>query len=317
MSVAWNLQLCEDEVHKRISKHELGDWDDLRFFLAVAQTGSFTAAARLLGTNQTTVGRRMQAFEMRLGAKLFDRYSKGMSVTPVGRSILDLATQIEGIATRIDRRFAGADFELAGTVRIACTEGLGAYWLTPRMVGFQRAHPNLTIDIFTGNELADLSRREADVSIRLSQPTDPRLVAWKAGRMRFSLFAARSYTDVYGIPETLEDLSRHRLVDHDGHNLVKILEPWNRIVRQHKYAIFRTNSTQAQCEAVRCGVGISLSPSYTPRFITDLVELPVDPGCSTDIWLVTHEETNQSARVQRVLQHIRENFERDRREWFS
>jgi DNA-binding transcriptional LysR family regulator len=317
MRVARNQYLCEDEMQKCISEHELGDWDDLRYFLAVAQTGSFTAAARLLGTNQTTVGRRMQAFEMRLGAKLFDRHSKGMTVTPTGRSVLELATQIDSIATRIDRRFAGADFELAGTVRIACTEGLGAYWLTPRMVGFQRAHPNLTIDIFAGNEIVDLSRREADISIRLSQPTDPRLVAWKAGRMRFSLFAARSYTDIYGIPQCFEDLARHRLVDHHGHHRIKILEPWTRVIREHKYSIFRTNNTQVLAEALRCGIGIGLSPSYTPRFCADLVELPVDPGCSTDVWLVTHEETNQSARVQRVLQHIRENFERDRREWFS
>jgi DNA-binding transcriptional LysR family regulator len=317
MQIAGNQHLCEYEMHKRISGHELGDWDDLRYFLTVAQTGSFTAAARRLGTNQTTVGRRIQAFELRLGAKLFDRYSKGMSVTPVGRSVLEFATQIDGIAARIDRRFAGADFELAGSVRVACTEGLGAYWLTPRLVGFQREHPNLTIDVVADTEIADLSRREADISIRLSAPTDPRLVAWRAGRMRFSLFAARSYTDIYGIAERFEDLARHRLVDHHGHHLVKILEPWTRVIREHKYAIFRTNNTQAQVEAIRCGVGIGLSPSYTPRLITDLVELPFDPGCSTDIWMVTHEETNQSARVRRVMEHIRENFERDRREWFA
>jgi DNA-binding transcriptional LysR family regulator len=304
-------------MRKRISRHELGDWDDLRFFLAVAQSGSFTAAARRLGTNQSTVGRRMLAFETRLGAKVLDRRAKGMLITPVGRSILDRANQIEGIARDIDRRFAGADFALAGTVRIACTEGLGAYWLTPRLVGFQREHPNLVIDLVADNAVADLAKREADISIRLSPPSAPDLIAWRAGRVRFALFAARAYTDVYGMPHRFEELARHRLVDHYGHQQLKLLETWARIVREHKYAVFRTNNSQVFIEAVRSGMGIGLSPAYTSRIITGLIELDIDPGCATDAWIVTHEGTTGSTRVRRVVEHIRAQFEKDRKEWFS
>ena len=111
----------------------LGDWDDVRFFLAVAKTGSFSAAATQLNTKQTTVGRRIQALERRLGAKLFDRHRHGMEVTPAARGVLVQAESMLSNATSIERHLAGLDREMAGVVRVAATEGLAATWLVPRL----------------------------------------------------------------------------------------------------------------------------------------------------------------------------------------
>src|SRR5258708_16010182 len=110
----------------------LGDWDDVRFFLAVAKTGSFSAAATQLNTKQTTVGRRIQALERRLGAKLFDRHRHGMEVTPAARGVMVQAESMLSNATSIERHLAGLDREMSGVVRIASTEGIAAHWLVTR-----------------------------------------------------------------------------------------------------------------------------------------------------------------------------------------
>src|SRR5207248_5194671 len=119
----------------------LGDWDDVRFFLAVAKTGSFSAAASQLSTKQTTVGRRIEALERRLGAKLFDRHRHGMEVTPAARGVLVQAESMLSNATSIERHLAGLDREMAGAVPSAPTEGIAAHRLVPRLNQPRRTHP--------------------------------------------------------------------------------------------------------------------------------------------------------------------------------
>ena len=128
----------------------LGDWDDVRFFLAVAKTGSFSAAATQLNTKQTTVGRRIQALERRLGAKLFDRHRHGMEVTPAARGVLVQAESMMSNATSIERHLAGLDREMAGIVRIAATEGLAAQWLVPRLSELRRRHSDIVVQVIVG-----------------------------------------------------------------------------------------------------------------------------------------------------------------------
>ena len=135
----------------------LGDWDDVRFFLAVAKTGSFSAAATQLNTKQTTVGRRIQALERRLGAKLFDRHRHGMEVTPAARGVLAQAESMMSNATAIERHLAGLDREMAGIVRIAATEGIAAHWLVPRLGVLRRTHPDIIVQVIAGDQVLDLA----------------------------------------------------------------------------------------------------------------------------------------------------------------
>ena len=134
----------------------LGDWDDVRFFLAVAKTGSFSAAATQLNTKQTTVGRRIQALERRLGAKLFDRHRHGMEVTPAARGVLVQAESMLSNATSIERHLAGLDREMAGVVRVAATEGLAAQWLVPRLTELRRRHSDIVVQVIVGDQVLDL-----------------------------------------------------------------------------------------------------------------------------------------------------------------
>ena len=153
-------------MQKRKANNELRDWQDIQFFLAVARTGSFSKAARSLRTNQSTVGRRIQRLENSLGAKLFDRYSHGMRLTPAGEIMFAEAADMESSAAHIERHISGLDDELTGVVKISSTEGLATYWLAPRMVAFQREHPAILIDTVCKDRVVDLGMREADIAIR-------------------------------------------------------------------------------------------------------------------------------------------------------
>jgi DNA-binding transcriptional LysR family regulator len=294
----------------------LGDWDDVRFFLAVAKTGSFSAAATQLNTKQTTVGRRIQALERRLGAKLFDRHRHGMEVTPAARGVLVQAESMLSNATSIERHLAGLDREMAGVVRVAATEGIAANYLVPRLGDLRRAHPDIVVQVIAGDEVLDLATRQADLAIRFFRPTSNQLVAARVGQISMSIFAARNYIEEFGLPQRLEDLREHRIVDHTTLHNLPAMKPWSEVVERIPSVVLRTNSSYAAIEAVRVGYGISVFPDYVTKS-SNLVRAPIDLNISRDIWLVSHEETNKGARIRAVIDYIRERFRQDEREWFS
>jgi DNA-binding transcriptional LysR family regulator len=294
----------------------LGDWDDVRFFLAVAKTGSFSAAATQLNTKQTTVGRRIQALERRLGAKLFDRHRHGMEVTPAARGVLVQAESMMSNATSIERHLAGLDREMAGIVRIAATEGIAANWLVPRLGRLRTLHPDIIVQVIVGDQVLDLATRQADLAIRFFRPTSNQLVAARVGQVNMSIFAAPNYIEQYGLPQSLEDLQDHQIVDHTTLHALPALKPWSEVVERSHSIVLRTNSSYAAMEAVSGGYGISVFPDYIAK-TTTLRPAPIDLNIVRDIWLVSHEETNKGARIRTVIDYVREQFRQDEREWFS
>ena len=291
----------------------LGDWDDVRFFLAVAKTGSFSAAATQLNTKQTTVGRRIQALERRLGAKLFDRHRHGMEVTPAARGVLVQAESMMSNATAIERHLAGLDREMSGVVRIAATEGLAAHWLVPRLGRLRRSHPDIIVQVVAGDQVLDLATRQADLAIRFFRPTSNQLVAARVGQFNMSVFAAPTYVEQYGLPKTLEDLRDHQIVDHTVLHSLTAMKPWSEVVERSPSLVLRTNSSYAAMEAVAVGYGLSVFPDYVSK-LSNLVPMPIDLGIVRDIWLVSHEETNKGARIRTVIDYVREQFRADERE---
>jgi DNA-binding transcriptional LysR family regulator len=294
----------------------LGDWDDVRFFLAVAKTGSFSAAATQLNTKQTTVGRRIQALERRLGAKLFDRHRHGMDVTPAARGVLAQAESMLSNATSIERHLAGLDREMAGVVRVAATEGLAATWLVPRLAQLRITHPDIITQVIAGDQVLDLATRQADLAIRFFRPTSHQLVAARVGQFNMSIFAAPSYVERYGLPQSFDELRDHQIVDHITLHSLPAMKLWSEAVEHCPSVVLRTNSSYVAIEAVRVGYGISLFPDYITK-MSKLMPAPIDTNITRDIWLVSHEETNKGARIRAVIDYIREQFRQDEREWFS
>lgn len=300
-----------------LGRNSLECWDDIQYVLAVARTGSFFAAGERLRTNQSTVSRRVQRLEKRLGAKLFDRYSHGMRLTPAGTGLVEKARNMEAAANEIERHLAGVDQKMVGPVRIAVPDGISTHWLTPTLLEFQTKHPQLCIELIAGTAAIDFLSREADIAIRLNEPKDERWVASRVGHVRFSLFADRKYLDRFGKPETIDDLRTHRLVDHITYSAISGLQAWQAYMANHPQIVFRPNTSSAFLVAVRTGYGIGLFPDFYCFVAPDLVKLDLEVDAHAPLWLLSHTEIHSNARVKAVFNFLVKRFRQDRRMWFS
>jgi DNA-binding transcriptional LysR family regulator len=292
-------------------------WDDIRFFLTAARAGSLSAASRDLNASQPTVSRKIAALEERLGTRLFDRHPNGLVLTPSGHIIWELANRIEAQTLAIERLIQGLDMRLQGKVRISVTEGLGAFWLVPRLTPFQREHSGISIEVVTDNESVDLTRGEADIAIRLFRPQQPTLMAKRAGYLKSLLYASRSYVQAFGEPGQLEDLAYHSIVDFTWNLGRAPGNPWSEVVRNHNRIAFRTNSSYSHVSAVRAGMGIGLLPNYIHDLFPDLrTLLPEVSWPQQEIWLVWHEDLKHTARLRQTLNYIDSLFHKDE-QWFA
>ena len=308
------------EPVQRISLSSLADfhfflqWDDIRYFLAVARAGSLNSAAKGLGVNQTTVGRRIKALEARLGADLFDRRDNRMVITIEGRSALEDAKKMDEIAETFVRKLKGSNSRLSGEVRLNMTEGLAVYWLLPKLEPFQAAFPDLKINWFVTDDILDLGR-EVDMAIRWQKPVEPQAVARRLGSVGYSIFANPVYVERYGLPTSLDELPRHHFLQFNGYETNPGLSRWNKLMRQIKPAMRLDNSAFTQA-AMRNGTVMTLLPNYVPLINERAIRVPIDLGIRLDVWLVYHEDRRKSARVRALADEIYRLFEKDRGTWF-
>ncbi|MEN8196747.1 MAG: LysR family transcriptional regulator, partial [Pseudomonadota bacterium] len=169
------------------------DWDDLRFFLAVAHKGSIRAAAAALGVNHSTVSRRIDGFERKLGVRLFERLPTGYLVTPAGEDMMQSARRMEEEAAAIDRRVAGRDHRLSGPLRVTMPDSLAQKLLMPDIVAFSDRHPEIELELVISYVFADLNKREADVAIRMANDPPGHLVGRRVVRQAKAVYASRDY----------------------------------------------------------------------------------------------------------------------------
>jgi DNA-binding transcriptional LysR family regulator len=296
--------------------YHLDRWDDVRYVLAVARTGSFFSAGQALATSQSTVSRRIQHLEKRLGTKIFDRHSHGMRLTPAGSDLVQRAQSMEDAAFSIERHLSGVDNKMSGLIRISAPDGLLTHWLVPVLKGFRAAHPSIRIDLITGSGPVDLAACQADVAIRMVPPTEQRVVALRSADVGFSLFAAQSYIDAYGAPQSISDLHEHWIVDHTAQLALGQLDAWRRIIGSHQRVACHSDSSSGFIAALHAGYGIGLCPDFYSMVTPELVRLPIDVGCRASVWLLSHEETNRSARVRALLSFIKDAFRKHRGIWF-
>src|SRR6185312_747441 len=198
--------------HQRIGFSGLTDWDAARVFLEVVRCGSFRSAAERLELSINVVRRRIDDFERQIGATLFTRDVHGTRLTDEGSLVVSAVERMEAASFDLLRAGSSVANTLSGEVRVAVTEGLGTFWLAPRLVEFQQSFPNILVDLHCAMRSADVSRHEADVAIHLSRPAAPDVKLVRLGRMHLMFFASQKYIDTYGAPKTAGELVKHRLV---------------------------------------------------------------------------------------------------------
>ena len=276
------------------------DWSDLRIFLTVARKGSFTAASRELRVDQTTVGRRVAALEASLGSKLFRRGRDGLSLSSAGREVLALARPMEDAAHALSVGVHARDRVPSGTVRVTTVESFAGRFFGGRIANFRRAYPDISLELSASNQTMSLTRREADIAIRLGRPEQPGLVARKIGSIGYGLFASRDYVKSH--PGS--DLEKHDVLGFDD-ELDAIPEARWLAARGHRPFVLRTNSVAALEAAAASGAGVAVLPCYIGSSRKELVRvLGPEQVLSRELWLVTHAELQDQARVRAVAEYI-------------
>jgi DNA-binding transcriptional LysR family regulator len=289
------------------------DWGLYRYFLAVANTGSLTAAARRLGVSQPTVGRQIQALEEGIGARLFDRANNGYVVTTAGEAIVELAQVIEERALDIERRIAGEDERVTGRVRVSAAEGFATYWLAPKLPGFSDRHREIEIELIVGSAALDLVRREADIVVRIGEPRSDELVGLRIGKVHFGLFAAESYLAEKGVPASVEQLSDHVVVESTG--AIADLAQARRIreVAGAATSPVLCDNLVTQFAAVRAGAGVMALPLYMADGASGLRRLCCHEfDLSLDLWLLVHRDLRPVARIGLVFEFLANALRQDR-----
>jgi DNA-binding transcriptional LysR family regulator len=249
------------------------DWNDLRYFLAVARHGSTIAAGRALGISQSTVHRRLEELERRLGRALVARQPAGYRLTEFGHLMLPYAERIEAAVEDFERRATVVERDMKGAIRVTCPEPIVARLIQSGLIDdFHAQHPGLRVEFVMSDRYLDLSKGEVDVALR-SGDTDDELVGRKIAESIWAVYASRDYVERQGGPERVEDLGRHRLVGLDeslvNHRAVK----WLKEVAPGATMAARINSVLGLVSAVKSGVGIGPLPVALGDAEPDLVRV--------------------------------------------
>lgn len=283
------------------------DWSLLRSFLAVAETGSLAAAARSLGYGQPTLGRHLDALETQLGLVLFERTRQGTLPTEAALSLLPTVRAMRSEVDRLARLASGRSVDLAGPVRITASRIVATYLLPSMLVELRKQVPEIEIEIVASDEVQNLITRDADIAVRMVQPTQADLIARKVNDMGLGVYAAESYLSYFGEPETLEDLHHHQLLGYDRN--LAIVEGMRRLGVEGDRRTFpwRTDDQVAYLHLIAAGAGVGFSSHVAARLFPQLrrvlPDLPLDP---LPMWLVSHRELRSSLRIQRVMKHLGE-----------
>lgn len=285
------------------------DWEWLRAFLTVAKLGSLSAAARELNQSQPTLSRQIQALEQATRLQLFARSTQGLILTDAGQSLIEAAEDMARASDAFERQVMGLSDELRGEIRISANEIVGIYLLPPAMSAFKLAHPGIELELVIANEASSLSKREADVALRMFRPKQESLVARKLPNLKMGFFAHRDYLARHGRPASLAELRSHTLIGFDQQmHLMQAGAPPELEIRREDFAL-RTDHMLAQLQLLRSGAGIGgTHQGLAQRWpelerVMDWLPLP-----ELEFWVVCHSDTRYSARIRALTAFLADWF---------
>lgn len=287
------------------------DWDDFRVLLALARERTLSGAARRLGVDQSTIGRRLATLELAANARLFDRTPEGYVLTVAGEAVLPSIEEIEGAAIAVERRLVGHDLRLEGRVRVALSDSFAMWFVVPRLHALHAQHPGIQVELVTGNQPVDLARREADISLRMAKPEQPNLIARRIGRAAWALYASQKYLEARGVPDVEAGLPDHDVIGFETELRRTAGAAWVREHAKHARVAFSTNSLLSLATAVDAGLGVSPLPCLYGDVQPGLRRLPGGIVGHHEIWVVVHPDVRTSARVRLVMKFLTDLIENE------
>src|SRR5216684_3349723 len=306
-------------AHQRAHPGRTPQWDSVRIFLEVARIGSFRAAAIELNASANYLRKHILQLESACRTTLVTRHVDGVRLTPEGMQVLEAAKRMEEASFGLDRALSQATPALSGEVRFAITEGLGTFWVAPRLVEFQRVYPGLLVDLKCEMRSADVLRLEADVAVQLEEPDNPNLKRVKIGRLHVMPFVSPSYVDIYGMPKNADDIRQnHRIVLQDA-DQTKGKEIYDKYAGREQvgFVAMRNNVSTAHLWSIAKGAGIGWLPTYVPALGDPLIPLDIGVKFELDIWLAYHPDAKKIPRVKQLIEWTIQSFDGHKYPWFS
>jgi DNA-binding transcriptional LysR family regulator len=285
------------------------DWSLIRGFLAVAETGSLSGAARSLSLSQPTLGRQIKQLEDQMGLRLFERQARGLELTDTGESLLEPARAMHAAFGQLRLRAAGRDHKMEGTVRITASEVMAHHVLPKIIAGMREAEPNIQIELVPSDASENLLFREADIAVRMYRSTQLDVITKQIGTVEMGIYAAKSYLAKHGTPERIDDLLNHTIVGYDRDDRIIVGMRDLGWPATREFFDVRCDDQNTYWELVRAGCGVGFTQqsfaSVDPLIARVLpeVELPTLP-----IWLAAPEVMRSTPRIKRVWDMLEEGI---------
>ncbi|MBY8822598.1 LysR family transcriptional regulator [Sphingomonas colocasiae] len=286
------------------------DWNDLRYFLAVARTGSTLAAGKSLGVSQTTAARRVAALEAAAGVTLFERRQAGYVLTAVGEALRERAEAVEAAAHRFAEDAGSHGREASGTVRLTMQEIHAVTIMAPILRDLREAHPTIRIELDTSEQVRDLEAGEADIALRCAgRPSGSGLVGRRVADEPWTVYCSRDYAARHGTPRRARDMIDHVIIGGGGKGVWRIYRAW---LEQHGLAdsvAIHHDSATGLLSAVRSGMGLATLPCFVADTDPELIRcVPIPKEVERGVWLLTHERSRHIPRVRVVLDFLGERL---------
>jgi DNA-binding transcriptional LysR family regulator len=280
------------------------EWDDFKYFLAVARIGTLTGAARVLKTSAATVGRRIMTLERRLGARLFNRGQTGYALTESGDAIRIKAEEIEEAVLSLEREAFGRDLRATGKVRVATAEDIASVIVAPRLNEFRRTHPGIIMEMVSSWDVVNLTRRDADVAIRTVRPTEGDYVIRQTGVWNCALYVSKSFAQTHKLIADMNEIPDIDVISWTEEHRFRGGDWFNKHA-QNAPIVFAANSRHIQYAACKAGLGAAILPCLTADCDPDLVRLLAPERVrSVPLWLVAHRDLLRTARVRAVMDFL-------------
>ena len=287
------------------------DWDKLRIFHAVAEKGSLTHAGEVLHLSQSAVSRQIRALEESLSATLFHRHARGLILTEQGELLFEATTHMVKRLDATAARIRDSEDEVFGELRVTTTTGFGTLWLAPRLARLYESYPALKIDLMLEERVLDLPMREADVAIRMKEPSQADLIRRRLMNIRMRLFATQGYIDKHGAPSTMAEMTQHRLIcQHPGTAQVAAGAHLVQQIMAHDLpSTLHVNNYFGVLQGVLNHLGIGVLPDYVTEDSPELVRVldDVESG-EVPVFLAYPEELRHSKRVAAFREFVTEEI---------